>query len=66
MIFNTSDYKTREDLDAAVAAEDGIDIVAGHKKQKKQDFKIVGSADDLKRLHLSVKSLVYGVKIEIQ
>lgn len=59
--FNTSDYLTREDLDRAVVNEVGTDSTI----KMKTEFVIVGSSEDLKRLHLSEDSNIYGVRITI-
>lgn len=60
MIFNTSDYKSRVELDQAVRIEVGTEL----KHQKKVTNKIIGTSADLKRLHLSAATSVFGVTVE--
>ena len=62
MIFKTVDYKTRDALDKAVinAVGTNTDI------KEKASYKIVGSVEDLKRLHISEDVNIYGVTVEIE
>lgn len=57
--FNTSDYSSRDALDRAVIREVGTDTTM----KSKNDYVIVGTLSDLKRLHLSDDMSIYGVKI---
>lgn len=57
--FNTTDYVSRDALDRAVIREVGTDTTM----KSKNDYVIVGTLSDLKRLHLSEDMNVYGVRI---
>ena len=62
MIFYTTSYKTRDDLDRAIINEVGTDTDI----KSKSSYKIKGSLPELKRLFLSEDTNIYGVTVEVE
>jgi hypothetical protein len=60
MIFKTKDYVSRKDLERHVTGKAGSDPTLN------QDHLITGSTEDLKRLNLSTKTTVYGIRCEVE
>lgn len=61
MTFNTQDYTSRDALERAIIREVGSDATP----KSLSEYQIVGTVSELKRLHLSEDSSIYGVRINL-
>jgi len=61
MIFKAKDFKTRSELEKKIQAEVGTNIVAN----REAGHTIEGTKEELKKLHLSETTTVFGVKCKI-
>lgn len=59
-ILHAKDYKDRDELDKTVRTIYGMDF-----EKNKETAIIKGSKEQLKRLHLSENTTVYGVTVKI-
>lgn len=64
MIFNSKNYKTREDLDREIAIALEEQKLNRYSIKKKKNFVIKGTEKDLKRLNLNPNRTVWGIKVE--
>lgn len=61
MIFKPQDYASRNDLERAIRAEVGDDLVAN----RKDGHIIEGKKEDLKRKHLSGSASIFGCRVVV-
>lgn len=56
MIYKALDYKSREELESAIAKESGLTT-------ELKTHTIEGTKKELKNLHLSADNIVWGIKV---